>query len=477
MPAAVASASSVESAPEMHIDDYPLTEGGNASRLSMLHYGDMIYCHTSGKWFIWTGTHWRMDDDGQAIRYAEDVIKYLYLKAQNASSAGERSALFWAAMYADRSAGLKNILEIAKSREEFAITAAALDADPWRLCTGDYTIELKSVTARESRQSDYITKEFGTMYDPTAQCPRWKEFLGKIFVKKDDNGNFVKDEELIKYIQKAVGYSLTGSVREECFFILWGEGANGKSVFLLVLGKLFGDYAKGTAFETFLEQPKGKVRNDLAALAGARFVSAIESKNGDEFSEATIKMASGKDSVTSRFLFHEEFTYNPQYKLWLATNHKPVIKDLTYSIWRRVHLVPFDRIFEDAEQDKDLEAKLIEELPGILNWALDGLREYIEEGFKLPKAIKDASEAYRQESDSIGAFISECCVLNKDDKTTTTWRSLELNSAYQRFCAEEGRAAFSPKEISKELIKRGCTKKRDSRGMVWHGIMRRSDNT
>ncbi|OPY55595.1 MAG: hypothetical protein A4E49_00381 [Methanosaeta sp. PtaU1.Bin112] len=275
------------------------------------------------------------------------------------------------------------------------------------------------------------------------------------------------DKDLREYIQRAVGYCLTGSMIEQIFFFCYGMGANGKSVFLAILRALLGEYARQADFSTFLVQRNEKVRNDLAALAGARVITAIEAEEGGRLSMQVIKSWTGCDPVTARFLFGEYFTFLPVGKIWLAANNKPAIAERNYAAWRRVRLIPFTVTIPPEEQDKKLEEKLLEELPGILNWALDGLQDYRENGMKTPTAVLDATAEYRRENDSLEQFIFECCELGK----LRVCKNTELYSTYLNFCGMSGLKALSQTKFSIELKTRDCiTQTKTKHGVEWKGI-------
>jgi putative DNA primase/helicase len=226
---------------------------------------------------------------------------------------------------------------------------------------------LHKATLRKHRREDLITKLAPVDYVPQAQCPEWEKFLDRIMA-----GN----RALIAFLQRAVGYALTGDTREQVLFVLYGTGANGKTTFLETVRAMLGDYAMHTNFSAFLQSEHSTARNDLARLAGARFVSASEVQGGRRLSEDVIKQITGGDTVTARYLYHEFFEYRPQCKLFLAVNHRPVIRGTEHAIWRRVHLIPFTVTIPNEEQDKTLGEKLRAELPGILNWATQGCRDW-----------------------------------------------------------------------------------------------------
>jgi putative DNA primase/helicase len=215
------------------------------------------------------------------------------------------------------------------------------------------------------------------------------------------------------------GYALTGDTREQVLFILYGTGANGKSTFLEVLRALLGEFARQTDFSTFLVRSSDTVRNDLAKLAGARFVTAVEAEEGRRLDEALVKQLTGGDRITARFLYKEFFEYDPQFKIFLATNHKPVIWSPGEAIWRRIRLIPFAVTIPEAEQDHTLVAQLCTELPGILRWAVQGCLAWQQEGLGIPEEVQQATAAYRQDMDALAGFLASCCVKGPDEQATS----------------------------------------------------------
>ena len=449
-------------ASEISVSFEELTEGGNASRLERIHGDDLRYNHTHKKWYLWNNGRWKIDTNGGAMRLAGDVVGSLYLAASKADGKDARDALSSFAKATDTRKGLSNMLVLAANRLTFALTSDDFDRDAWLLGVGNVTIDLKTGSPHETRREDLITKAIGARYDKAAQCPLWLKFLGRIF----------PDEELRKYIKRAVGYCLTGSMAEQVFFFCYGMGANGKSVFLSVLGKLLGEYAEHADFSTFLVQRNEKVRNDLASLAGARVITAIEAEEGGRLSMQVIKSWTGGDPVTARFLFGENFTFQPQGKLWLAANNKPAITERNHAAWRRVRLIPFTATIPEAERVKEYEKTLYSELPGILNWALEGLKEYIENGLDAPKAVTDATAEYRQENDSLEQFISECCEVEK----LKACKNSDLYCQYANFCRMSGLTALSQTRFSPELASRpGISSTRSKHGIDWTGIALKKD--
>ena len=303
-----------------------------------------------------------------------------------------------------------------------------------------------------------ITKKSNFVYEKDAQCPTWNMFLMQIFNN---------DLDLIKFVQKAMGYSLSGDVSEQCMFILWGTGANGKSTFLNVLQELFGDYACSTGTETFMKKTSEQ-SNDLARLRGMRLVTTSEAEQGKAISESLIKQITGEDELTARFLYGEYFSFKPTFKIYMATNHKPRIKGADNGIWRRIKLIPFTVTIPPEQRDKQLTEKLLAENSGILNWLLQGYTLWKKEGLIEPDVIKEANEEYRYDMDSIQAFINE--VLNID--ATQKWRlpTKDLYDVYLRWCGKNNEKALSQKGLAVRMQEKGYKRGVSNSVRFWLGL-------
>jgi putative DNA primase/helicase len=350
-----------------------------------------------------------------------------------------------------------DMIELAKSEPGIPVGPQQLDSHPWLLNVHNGTLDLRTGHLRPHAREDLLTKLAPVAYDPVAPCPLWEAFLSRIFA--GDGG-------LIRFVQKALGYSLTGSTQEQCFFILHGVGANGKSTLIQTISAVLRDYAKHTPTETLLVQQGDRPRNDLARLQGARFVSASEVEGGRKLAEALIKQLTGGDTLTARYLYKEHFEFQPAFKIWLAVNHKPGVHGTDHAIWRRMRLLPFTVTIPPAEQEKRLPEKLLGELPGILRWAVEGCLAWQQEGLEPPMAVKRATGDYRAEMDVIAAFIRDCCVVEPQRQVSTS----ELYAEYQGWCEQMGESAVTQKALAAALQERGCTSGRNSRGRLWCGI-------
>jgi putative DNA primase/helicase len=289
----------------------------------------------------------------------------------------------------------------------------------------------------------------------------WLEFLDTIF----DH-----DKALINYIQRAVGYSLSGSTEEQLMFILYGNGRNGKSVFLDIITEIFGNYSTNIQPQTIMvKQQTGGANSDIARLNGARFVTTTEPNEGVRLDEGLVKQLTGGDKVTARFLYGDEFDFNPEFKLWMATNHKPIIRGTDDGIWRRMAIIPFTVQIPLDKVDKRLTQKLKREMKAILNWMSEGYLLWRESGLQEPDCIKQQRTEYRTEMDSIETFIEECCTLNPASKM----KSKTIYQAYREWAKDNGQYNMSSTKFGREMSNK-FTKLR-SNGIYYAGLMLNDD--
>jgi putative DNA primase/helicase len=277
---------------------------------------------------------------------------------------------------------------------------------------------------------------------------------------------FDHDPIMVSYIQRAVGYSLTGDSREQCFFLCWGGGRNGKSTLLEVLKHVLGTYSLVLPFTSFIVKSASVIPNDLALLPGKRFVVAKESPKAATLDEAMIKQLTGSDHISARFLHREFFEFKPVAKIWLAANHKPLIRDETNSIWRRVHLIPFTQRFEGEKCDETLTDKLIAESAGILAWAVEGCALWQASGLQPPETVLNARSEYREESDPVGRFLAEACEIGEGYSVPVA----QVREAYQSWAGDNGEMAASYWECSNRLKSRGFVSKEIGHEKVRHWL-------
>jgi putative DNA primase/helicase len=434
------------------------SDAGNAEAFELLHGHRFRYNHTSRQWVMWNGYHWNEDRVDEANCEALKTVRRRHLAAISIKDHEEMEKRTKWAVNSESAWRIAAMLRSAQSIQSLATTADQFDRNPFLLAVANGTVDLRTGELRSPRPEDLITRATDVPFEPDAKAPRWIQFLNQVFAG---------DADLISFIQRAVGYSLTGDTSEQCFFVLFGGGANGKSTFIETVCKVLGTHAETAEFSTFLVRGNpGSPRNDVARLRGARFVKAAEGEQQARLAESIIKELTGEDSVAARFLYGELFTFTPQFKLWLITNHKPEIRGTDRAIWRRVRLVPFDQQFEGPTRDARLREKLAAELPGILAWAVQGSLMWQEHGLGMAPRVERATEQYRQESDQIGRFLNERCPRILGSSVPAQ----KLFEAYVDWCATKGERPVANNIFAKSLSERGVSKKRGRHGVVYQGV-------
>jgi len=442
--------------------DYNTTDMGNAERFAD-KFGDSVrYCSKLGKegvWLIWDSARWQIDEKLKINQMAKQIVPDIYLDSQNAGIQADKIRLFKWALQTEGLATRNNMIKDA--RPSLAIAVDELDTHPWLINVINGTIDLRTGKLRPHAQADYLTKMLQIEYDDQAKCDAWMEFINTAQWDK---------QEMIDYLQKAVGYSLTGDTGEKCMFILHGPKDTGKSTFVETMQMLLGEYAIKIQTQTLMWRREKQQSNDIAILKGARFVHASEAEEHERLAEAQIKEMTGGDTITCRFLHAEFFQFQPEFKLWLSTNHKPKASN-DEALWGRLKLIPFTYRITEDQKDRKLKAKLKTELPGILKWAIDGCLKWQAEGLKDPLAVSAATGNYRTQMDTIGHFIDECCDLGPD----YTEMAGTLYGAYKVWCQDAGERIESKRAFGLKLLDRGLTNKQATSGpdkgkINWHGI-------
>lgn len=437
-----------------------LTDAGNACRLVRYHGMDIRYIPEFKNWLLWSGTRWLMDDDGSIMQRAKDTATLIYNEARQAAESDSADKAKLIASHAGKTQHinrLKAMIELAQSEPDIPIHQNQLDRDNWLLGVSNGVVNLKTGLLRDPRREDLITKQAFTIYDPNARCPVFLGFLTRTMGDK---------QELVDFIQRAVGYSLTGETTEQCLFFLYGSGQNGKSTLLNAIKEMMGDYAMQCPAETLMvKQSSGNASNDIARLRGARFVATSETEEGRRFAESMIKQLTGQDTISARFLFAEFFEFLPNFKIWLAANHKPVIRGDDYAIWRRIRLIPFTVTIPPEEKDSALPEKLRNEWPGILAWAVQGCLEWQRQGLNPPEEVLAATEEYKNDMDLLGKWLEECCIVVPQ----ATAKASSLYSSYKQWVEDNGGYPISSTKFGLKMGDRGF-KKEKSGTMTYHGV-------
>jgi len=433
------------------------TDTTNAYRLLAEHGKDLRYNAIWKKWMVWDGSFWNLDDGYLVHDRGLQMIRGIYRELLKTADFRNRLDIEKHGMQSESARRRKALIEVASWIPELNVKTDELDKDPWLLNVRNGTVDLRTGEIREQRPDDLITRRANVVYDKNADCPVWRKFLMEIM-------NY--NSELIRFIQNAAGWAITGNTSEQTMFILFGTGANGKSTFLNTILNLLGDYACATPTQTFMKKNSDQMTNDLARLRGARFVTTTETEQGRRLSEPLIKQITGNDRITARFLYGEYFNFVPTFKIFMATNHKPVIKGTDHGIWRRIKLIPFTTRIPEEKQDKNLEEKLMQESSGILNWLIEGAIRWRKEGLRPPRIVINATAEYRAEMDVIGDFLQERCIQNPGVHI----KARELFKCYQDWCDENNERTCSERFFGLRLKETGIEQKRYGDGRYWQNI-------
>lgn len=423
---------------------YTMDDMGNAQRFIDIFGEDFRYNYMDKCFIYWDGRRWAADLDGASERAADVSVEAMKREAEYYVETGDDDLekAFGKHIKASRSNKSKNNM-LKEIQHKLPIMPFQLDKHKMAFNVPNGTLSLRTGRLISHERSHFITKFSPIEYTDNADCPMWKKFLADIFAG---------DKELIRYIQKAVGYSMTGDVTEQCVFFLYGTGRNGKSTFLDVLREILGEYVSNIQPETIMVKngAGNGINSDIARLKGARMVTTVEPNEGVRINEGLIKQLTGDDAVTARKLYGNEFEFKPEFKLWMATNHKPIIRGTDEGIWRRIHMIPFTVQIPPDKVDRQFKSKLEREYPAILRWAVDGCILWQREGLKQPKAVLDMVREYRREMDVISAFVEDRCEVGE----IFYERSSDLYTAYSSWCETNTEYKMSNTRFSVELEKR-----------------------
>lgn len=439
------------------------TDTGNAERLVAQHGLDLRYCHPWQKWMAWDGRRWRIDVTAEVRRRAKDTARSIYSEASSVTGTDQaaetrRKELSAWARRSEARERRSAMIELAQSERRIPVLPEQLDANPWSLNCLNGVLDLRTGQLHQHRRSDLLTKLAPVAYEPGATCPTWLAFLRTIM-----GGN----DELVGFLQRFAGYCLTGIVREHVLVVCYGTGSNGKSTFLETLTTMLGDYAWQAPPDLLMLKSLDAHPTDVAGLFGVRFAACIETASGRRLDEARVKMLTGGDQVTARRMREDFWTFRPTHKLALGTNHKPVVATTDHGTWRRQKLVPFTVTIPTEEQDRLLPEKLRAELSGILRWAVQGCLDWQRHGLGDAEAIREATEAWRDESDVLGGFLAACCEM----APRATVQARELYARFVGYCEANGEDPLRQKPFGQRLAERGLTATKGTGGVrLWRGL-------
>lgn len=444
--------------------EYACTDIGNKDRFVRDHKGKVLHIKEMDAWAIWDGSRWQVDNNA-AHRLGWQTVRSIYDEAKNcANGQGQRMLSKWA-LQSQAEAKIRSMLSL--SKHALSVSMAEFDTDPYVLNCENGLVDLKSGQLQERTSQDLVMKIANAKFSPDAKCDRWKQFISEIFCG---------DEELMAWMQKYLGYTISGSVKEEYFLILYGRGRNGKGKLCETLLSVLGDYAKTTDFDMFLSADNGVRKMEaMGSLQGVRFATASETDSTKKWSEALIKRVTGGDTLQGAKLYGQRYEFAPSHKLFFQVNHLPGFKDASVGFKSRLCVVPFDAEFAGEKQDKDLKDQLLAERDGILAWLVEGARLYFSEGLgDRPQAIQRATNQYIEDNDLLSQFLAEVCIHNPE----RTVSSGKLYEAYQAWCQKNGHQAPVGQKFFKDgMAERGVAWKKTKSGNVFVGYTLRDQPT
>jgi putative DNA primase/helicase len=400
---------------------FDCTDAGNADRLTARFLAELRYRTDEKCWYGWSGKYWKKIPNEKMLNLATKVAREI-VKEINSEPRRAGELQSWAKRSQSKER-LTAMIELAKGR--LAVAADRFDRDPLLLNCKNGTLDLRTGNIQQHNPNDLITVLIPLDYDTATECPTFMKFLGEVFEPHPG---------LISFLQRAVGYSLTGSVREECLFLLVGTHRNGKGTLTGTLSHLMGDYACTIDFASLMAKHNYTgPKDDVANMKGKRFVTAHENKEGARIAEDLIKWLTGGDKVRARMLYSNSYEFEPTWKLWLSVNHRPIVSATDLAIWTRLVVIPFDVSFMGRE-DKTLKQQLLTELPGILAWAVQGCMTYQRDGLNPPTCVQLSKEEYRKGMNPLSEFIEDECILGLDSSVL----SGELYGHYLEYCNANG---------------------------------------
>jgi putative DNA primase/helicase len=443
-------------------DSSTLTDVGLARRLVHEASGKLRYVREWKAWLAWTGKRWERDDGLAAAHSAKQVSDTLWREL--AELPPERRGQVLAFVKTASSArGIESAVKLARSEPQVVVNADELNRQAYLLNVANGTLDLATAKLRPHSPADLLTHQAAVAYDENASCPNWRKFVEDV-----TNG----DKELASFLQRSCGLALSADVSEQVLWLHYGEGRNGKSTLLNVLMELLGSYAGPAPLEMLLVRGRyaKEAETQFAALAGKRLVTTVEADSGVRFSEATVKLLTGGDTVLARRLYEDAWPVRPSWKLHVAANHKPLVKGTDEGIWRRLMLTPWVRRFEGASEDKQLKQKLMGELPGILTWCVYGFIQWREQGgLRPPASVLAATNEYRGENDVLGMWLAECCV--KEPHAVA--EAGALYSSYKAWSEDRGESVMTGTAFGSRLEHLGFIGKRESAGQWRNRTVRR----
>jgi len=441
-----------------NLRQFSWTDQGNALLMKELYGKELKFCSDKDVWFRWKGFRWEAVTKGEVRQLAIEAARRARTAWEIQEPSEERTKAIRYYLSCENRQRFVPTVETAAELKELRAGVEEFDRDIWLLGLENGQLDLRTLEFSEPRPESMITMTAKVKWVEGARAERWERFVREIFEGRD---------EVSEFVQRASGYTLTGSVEEQVMFICVGGGANGKSTFLNVQREILGDYAKAATFATFDAKARSEMTNDLARIRGARYVTIIESNEDGYLNEAKIKQVTGGDPITCRFLHKEFFEYVPQFKIWMAANRIPNVSGTDHGTGRRTIIVPFMRRFDGKEREDDLEGKLLAEREGILQWMVNGLRKWKEAGLRteMPKEMVEAKAEYQADMDVLGKWLLARTVAEEGEIMAT-----DLYKDYKRYVVEAlGHRAKSITTWGVDMKER-VPWRRISKGIVYQGL-------
>lgn len=430
------------------------SEDSLAQRLAQAHAHELRYVATWGQWFQWNGRHWERDTTLNHIHMSRQICHDVAVEL-TASGELDEKKLPQVVRALKSAKTIYAVANLARADRRLAASIEQWDANAWRLNTPGGEVCLRTGELLPSNPQSYATKI--TAVAPSGDgCPTWLKFLDRV------TGS---DAELVAYLQRVCGYALLGVVLEHALVFLYGTGGNGKSVFVNTVSAILGSYAQAAPMTTFAESAGNQHPTDLAMLRGARLVTATETEEGQRWAAAKIKLLTGGDVVSARFMRQDFFEFKPQFTLVISGNHKPGLRSVDEAMRRRLHLVPFTQTIPAKERDPNLPNALKAEWPAILTWMIEGCLAWRSMGLKPPPVVASATEDYLGDEDVMGQWLEEATEPAFEAFETTT----ALHDDYRAWAERTGERFLGTKRFSQALEERGLQRHRKGTGKGFTG--------
>lgn len=427
-----------------------LTETADAQRFVADHEDQVLYCHDKKEWLVYTGTHWEPNRTGRVERLAAESVRQHWGDIRALEEQGHKQTETHLRRAASER-GINATLALARKEPKIQVAAGDLDCDPHLLNVANGTLDLRRGTLRPHDRADRITHCLPVTYRPDAPAPTWHAALQQWF----------PDPEQRSYVQRAVGYSLTGSMKEQKLFMVVGRGENGKSSFLGAIRDVFGSYAASSSDVSFTSRSRGKIREDLYRLRGKRAVFTTEWDRLDRLDETLIKSVTGGEKVVARQLYGETVEFKPTAKLWIVMNDLPRLTQTDYGLWRRLAIIRMDQRLKQI--DRDLDSKLAGEAAGILAWAVEGAVLWSRQGLGTCPAVEAAGCAHRRASDPVGCFLEERCIVAADARVSAP----DLYRIFRQWCSEHNVEVLNVNTFGRRLKEKGLPDSMPVQGVRW----------